>query len=80
VITFIPMGGTNGQASPADTVKQLDKAWQSSDCALVRSVTTTTYQKNLGFDDCTTFRVAAKSLANNTDKYTDKYTVEVGSV
>jgi hypothetical protein len=70
VMTFILMGGINGQASPADTVKQFDKAWQTSDCALVQSVTTTSYQKDLGFDDCATFRTAAKSLADSTDNYT----------
>jgi len=76
VMTFILMGSMNGQGSPADTVKQFDKAWQTSDCALVQSVTTATYQKNLGFDDCTTFQAAAKSLADSTDNYT----VAVGSV
>ncbi len=69
-------GGMNGQSAPADTVKQFDKAWQTSDCGLVQSVTTAEYQKSLGFDDCATFTTAAASLADSTNDYK----VSVGSV
>lgn len=69
-------GVLGGQGSPGDVVKQFDKAWQTSDCGLVQSVTTTAYQKNLGFDDCATFSAATKSLADSTNDYI----VTVGSV
>lgn len=46
---------------PRDTIDSFDKAWETADCDLLDSVTTSNYQDETGFGDCAVFQDSANT-------------------